>query len=280
MTAVCIIGAGAVGGAVAEALARTSVASRVLIVDAAAAVAEGKALDLQQAGAVGASRLRLSGAGFAADLSGFDVYVVADRHGGLEWQQDDGLALLLQRSPQFGAAPLVFAGAGQAGLLHSAARDAGLGGPRLIGSAPEAFASAVRAIVAAEAQVSPGEISLTVLGAPPSGFVIPWSEASIGGSALERVLTPPQQARVAARAARLWPPGPFALGAAAAAVADALLLSSRRAFSVLTMLAGEFGVRDRVGTMPAELSPAGIRRLRVPSLSPRERVQLEVALGR
>jgi hypothetical protein len=54
---------------------------------------------------------------------------------------------------------------------------------------------------------------------------------------------------------------------------------SRRAFSVLTVLGGEFGVRGRVGAMPAHLSPTGIANTRVPTLNTRERVRLETALG-
>jgi hypothetical protein len=63
-----------------------------------------------------------------------------------------------------------------------------------------------------EAQCGPEEVSVTVLGTRPAGFVVLWSEASIGGYALERVLTQVQLARLEARCARLWPPGPFALG--------------------------------------------------------------------
>jgi hypothetical protein len=45
------------------------------------------------------------------------------------------------------------------------------------------------------------------------------------------------------------------------------------------MLGGEFGVRNRVGTVPALLSSSGIVHTRVPALNTRERVQLETALG-
>ena len=78
----------------------------------------------------------------------------------------------------------------------------------------------------------------------------------------------------------MWPPGPFALGQAAACVAAGVLQSSRQAFSVLTLLSGEFGVRGRVGAVPAILAPTGIVHTRVPSLSGRERVELETALTR
>jgi malate/lactate dehydrogenase len=109
--------------------------------------------------------------------------------------------------------------------------------------------------------------------------VVLWSEASIGGYALDRVLSQVQLTRVEARAARLWPPGALTLGAAAAAVAEALLESSRRSYSVLTMLGGEFDVKDRIGALPVMLSTAGIVHRRIPSLSTRERVLVDTALG-
>ena len=108
---------------------------------------------------------------------------------------------------------------------------------------------------------------------------MPWSEASIGGYALERVLTPVQLTRIQARAARLWPPGAYTLGMAAAFVVEAIIRGSRRAASVLTVLSGEFGIRDRVGALPVLLAPSGIVHTRVPSLSTRERVLVETALG-
>jgi malate dehydrogenase len=281
---VCIIGAGELGGAVADGLARGERVSRVLLIDAAGKVAAGKALDIQQSGAVKGFHTRLEGSDDATRVAGCAVCVVADtvgrtpseRHS--EWQGDEGRAMLARLTPFLGDTPIVFAGASQAGLLELAAREVRIPRGRLIGSAPEALSSAVTAIVAMEAGCSPDEVRLTVLGSPP-GFVVPWSEASIGGYALERVLTQVQLNRLQARTPRLWPPGPYTLGLAAARVTEALLTSSRRTLSVLTMLGGEFGVRNRVGALPALLSTSGIVTTRVPTLSTRERVQLETALG-
>jgi malate/lactate dehydrogenase len=128
-----------------------------------------------------------------------------------------------------------------------------------------------------------------VLGAPASsrggtessraGFVVPWSDASIGGYSLERVLTQVQLTRLEHRLARLWPPGPYALGLAAARVSEAIVVSSRRTFNLLSVLGGEFGIRGRVGSLPAWLSPRGIAQVRVPTLNPRERIQIETALS-
>ena len=281
MTTVCIIGAGELGGAVAHALAQRERVRRVILIDAAGKVAAGKALDIQQAGAVEGFHTQLSGTDDVTRVMGCRVCVIADRSAPSagEWHGDDGLAMLARVSGYLDQAPIVCAGTRQAPLLLGAEREAGIRRDRLVGSAPEALASAVTAIVALEARCSPSEVKLTVLGTPPDGFVVPWSEASIGGHALDRVLTQVQLSRLEARMPRLWPPGPYALGLAAARVAEGLLTSSRRAFAVLSILGGEFGVRGRVGVLPALLSPAGIAHVRVPTLNTRERVQLETALN-
>ena len=281
MSTVCIIGAGELGGATAYALARHEHIRRVILIDDAAGVAAGKALDILQAGAVDGSHTHLEGSADLSRVVGAAVCVIADRSGrtSSEWQGDEGLALLNRLAPYAGDAPLVFAGPSQASLVLAAAREVHIRRERLIGSAPEALCGAVKSMVALEAQCSPTEIGLTLLGAPPRGFVVPWSEASIGGHALERVLTQVQLSRIEGRVAHLWPPGPHALGLAAARVAEAVITSSRRAFSVLTVLGGEFGARDRVGVLPARLSTQGIVETRVPALNTRERVQVENALG-
>lgn len=282
MTTAAIIGAGDIGGAVAHALARRDSASRVLLVDTAGSAAAGKALDIQQSGAIEGFRTELGGTTDVSRIIGCDVCIVADRFGpgSPEWQGDEAFTHLGRVIGSIPGIPIVFAGATQAALIAQLAREAGISRTLLIGSSPEAFGSAVRSIVAMEARCSPTEVMLNVLGTPPAGFVIPWSEASIGGYALERVLSQVQLTRLSARAARLWPPGPFALGQAAACVAAAVLHSSRRTFSVLTVLSGEFGVRGRVGTVPAIVSSTGVVHTRVPSLNGRERVELETALTR
>ena len=281
MSSVCILGAGELGGAVADALARSGRAHRVTIVDAARGIAAGKALDIQQSGAVKGFHTRLDGTDDTMRAAGAAVCVVADRAGDRsgEWQGDEGFAMLARLVPNVGSSPLVFAGASQATLMESLGREWHVDRRRLIGSAPEALASAVTAMVALEAGCSPTEVRLAVLGSADRGFVVPWGDASVGGYALERVLSQVQLSRLDAMTARLWPPGPFTLGLAAARVAEAILTSARRTFNVLTILAGEFGVRGAAGALPALMSTAGILQTRVPTLSTRERVKLETVLG-
>jgi len=281
MPTICIVGAGELGGSTAHALARGERVRRVLLIDEDGTIAAGKALDIQQSGAVDGFHTRVDGTNDLTRVAGGAVVVIADSgRASQEWSGELGLSMVARLNGFLGTAPIVFAGASHADLILSVGREAGLNRRRLIGSAPEGLAAAVRAIVALEARCSPSEVTLAVLGTPPSGFLVPWGEASIGGYSLERVLTQVQLRRVETRLARLWPPGPQTLGLAAAKVAEATVTSSRRSMSVLTVLGGEFGVRDRAGVLPCMLTPSGIAEVRLPDLNTRERVQLETALGR
>jgi malate dehydrogenase len=284
---ICIVGAGELGGSIAHALARGERVRRVLLIDERGSIAAGKALDIQQAGAVEGFHTWMEGTTDFTRVTGCAVVVIADSgrppapsgvEGTGEWRGETAVSMMVRLKGFIARAPIVFAGADQSDLILTVEREAGLDRRRLIGSAAEAFAGAVRAVVALEARCSPAEVVLAVLGTPPCGFIVPWGEASIGGYALERVLTQVQLRRIDARLARLWPPGPQTLGLAAARVAEAVVTSARRSMSVLTVLDGEFGVRHRAGVLPCFLSPAGIASVRLPELNTRERVQLETAL--
>lgn len=279
MSTVAVFGAGDIGAACVHALASRDRARRILLIDSAVAAAAGKALDIQQAGAIAGFHTQLEATADETRAIGCAVVVVADRvaTGSPEWHGEEGLALVRRVAASSDAA-IVFAGAQQTGLMRSASQELRIAARRLIGSASDAFASAVSAIVAMEARCSPADVSVAVLGTPPDTFVIPWSEASIGGYALERTVSQVQLRRLEARTARLWPPGPYALGAAAARVVEGMLNAARRSYNILTILEGEFGVRDRVAAVPALLGPHGVADVRTPLLNTREQVQLDTAL--
>jgi malate dehydrogenase len=282
MSTVAVLGAGEIGGATACALAASGAVRRVVIVDVSARVAAGKALDIQQAGAIDGFHTQLEGTDDMTRLIGCAACVVADEYGPSRHDSgfEDRLIMIARVAASLSGMPMVFTGPDDGRLIEAAAGELGISRRRLIGSAAEAFRSALRAIVAVEADCSPSEVSLAVLGRPPRDLVIPWSDASLGGHRLSERLEPVQITRLEDRVARLWPPGPYALGLAAARMALAAVGSSRRPYSVLTVLDGEFGVKRRVGIVPARLSPSGIARTWVPALSARESVQVMSALAR
>src|SRR5918996_2700629 len=127
MTTVAIVGAGDIAGAAAQALASSDAAGRVLIVDANQGIAAGKALDIQQSGAIDRFHTTLHGTSDESRLTACDVCVIADRFGAAgEWRGDEGLSMLGRIASHLGDAPIVFAGAAQGDLLNGAAVETGI----------------------------------------------------------------------------------------------------------------------------------------------------------
>jgi malate dehydrogenase len=281
MSRVAILGAGEIGGAVARALAARARVGSVLLIDEQPNVAAGKALDLRQAGPISGSDTRIDGSTDVLSASGADAIVLADTAAGAEWSGDTGLALLrrLTRSGGFQDSVLICAGSGQSALMQMAFDELGLSRSRVAGSAPEALAGMVRALVAIEARASASQIALTVLGLPPRRIVIPWEEASIAGHSVMALLTQPQLNLVEARMKGLWPPGPSALGTAAALFCEAVALGSRRLCSAYVSLDRDNGTKAPVCAWPITLGPRGLERVSTPSLTARDRVVLDEVLG-
>jgi malate dehydrogenase len=278
MRDVAIIGAGELGGSLAYVLARKNVAGEIRLIDETGSVAAGKALDIMQAAPIEGFATRLSGSTDVWTAAGASVLVLTDRFGGEEWQGEEGL-MLLKRIVEVGAGSIVVcAGSSQRELVERGVRELDVARGRLLGSAPEALAGAVRAVVALETNGSPRDVALAVLGVPPSQIVIPWEDATIAGFAMTRVLDEPSRRRIDARVARLWPPGPYALASAASAAIEALLGCSRRLISCFVAPDDSAGRRARTAALPVRLGPAGIVDVALPSLSVHERVLLDNAM--
>jgi malate dehydrogenase len=282
MQRVAIIGAGELGGAVAHALARRDLARSITLIDETGRIAAGKALDLAQSAPVEGFATDLAGANDLSMSAGAEVVVVADRAGRGEWQGEEALALLKRLAQTATGAIVVCAGATHRELVERGVDELHLDRARLFGSAPEALAGAARALVALAVNGSPRDVSLSVLGVPPHHTVIPWADATIGGFALTRLIDEPSRHRLVARVAALWPPGPYALAAAAAMAIETIAGRSRRMISCF-VAPGLFveggGAKARTGAMPARLGRGGIVEVVLPSLSGAERVALDNALA-
>jgi malate dehydrogenase len=278
MREVAIIGAGELGGALAHVLASREVARYLRLVDETARVAEGKALDIAQAGPVQGFATAVHGSASLADAAAAAIIVLADRSGGAEWQGDDGILLLkriFQTNPR---AVVICAGALQRELVDRGPTEVGLARERLLGSAPEAMRGAARAMVALELNVSPRDVALTVLGVPPAHMVIPWAEATVGGFAATRMLNEPAQRRLAARIPALWPPGPVALAHAACSVIEVVAGRSRRLATCFVAPDRSAGVRTRTAALPVRLAAHGIAHVLMPALSVVEQIALDNAM--
>jgi malate dehydrogenase len=280
VSTVAIIGAGDIGGALARELARLDIVSRILIVDDLGNVAAGKALDVAQSGPVDGSHTALAGTNDVAAVLGAAAIVIADRatQPASEWQDDAGLAVLKRVAGLNQKAFILCAGAKQASMIEKGVNEAGVSRLRLFGSAAEALRSAVIAVTAAEANAAPADIALSVLGRPPQQVIVPWDEASIGGRCATNVLSAAQLARLDARIAKLWPPGPYALASAAVRLVQSAITRSPRVHAAQVAVTREEGVPGRSAMMPVTLQPSGIASLVEPSLSTRDRVRFETTM--
>jgi malate dehydrogenase len=278
MLEVGIIGAGELGGATAHLLARRDLARRVTLVDETGRVAEGKALDLAQAAPVEAFATQMSGTTDVAAIAGAQAIVFADAVKGGEWSGDVGLALLKRVAASAPRAVLVFAGAHGRELVERGVLELKIRRERMIGTAPEALASGVRALVALAVSGSPRDVSLAIVGAPPRHIVVAWDDATIAGFAATRRLDEPVRRAIGARAAALWPPGPHAL-AAAAVKALAALEGGRQIVTGFVGPDTSAGTRTRAAALPVRLDTSGIAEVLVPELSAAERVAFENAMA-
>jgi len=278
MREVAILGAGELGGALASLLATSDIVRAIRLVDEAGSVAAGKALDIAQAAPVEGFATQLSGTTDVATAAGAAVIVVADRAQGVDRSEDEALQLVKRAAQMAPSAVILCAAAAHRPVVDRAIGEFRLNRRRVFGSAPEAAASGGRALVALAADTSPRDVSLSVLGVPPTHTVVAWQDAAIAGVAATRLLDEPTRRRLNDRIAALWPPGPYALAAAAVAVIDAMTGRSRRTIGCFVGPDTSAGTRTRTAALPVKLGSSGIVEVVPPTLSVVERVALENAM--
>ena len=275
MSFVSIIGSGPLGGAIAHKLASRDRVREVRLIDTEERIAQGKALDILQASPIDGFSTRVVASGSLAAAAGASVIVIADAADGQgEFSGEIGLALLRQMAAIEAAVPIVCAGASQRGLIARAVTELHIADSRIVGSAPFALESALRALAGLSIDVSGVDLTLTVVGVPPDFAVVAWEEASASAQPLASQVAPHEIAALNARLPGLWPPGPYALASAAARITEGIVNGWRRRVSCFVA-----DRRGRVGAMPVELWEDGVRRVIEPVLTRQERTRLENALG-
>jgi malate dehydrogenase len=280
VSSIVILGAGELGAETARRLAAADLAGSIALVDDQTPAAQGKALDIVQAAPVERYATHLSGTSDVSAVVGAAVVVFADRaeKPPVEWRDDAGLSLVRRVTALNPSAPLVFAGVNQCSVIDKAVSELGLARARLIGSAAEALRSAVVAMVALEAGAAPADVSLMIVGRAPHTVIVPWDDATVAGQPLTRVVSAAQLARLDQRTARLWPPGPYALAAAAARIIRTMLARLPHTLSATVAVTREEGTPGRRAMLPVTLGPHGIARVLLPGLAPRDRVRLDNVL--
>ena len=279
MIDVAIIGAGELGGALAHRLARRDAARTITLIDDAGRAAEGKGLDIAQAGAVETFAACVAGTSDVARVAGAAIVVLADPFGKERARDEDGL-MQLQRVMQLAPrAVVVAAGAMHRELIETGVRELRIDRRRLFGTAPEALASGARALIALALDGSPRDVRVAVFGVPPSQTVVAWEDATIAGRRLTGLVAEPVRRRLASQIPALWPPGPQALAAAAAHAIEAMAGRSRCLATCFVAPDTAAGIRTRTAALPVRLGPLGIDEFVAPVLSVGEQVALANAVS-
>jgi malate dehydrogenase len=273
---VAILGAGPIGASLAHRLAGRGRVAAITLIDSNESAASGKALDITQSGPVERFGTRVGAAGDVLASSSASVIVVADEIEDGEWEGDRGLALLDRLRRAGTRAPIVFPGAHQLWLMEKGYRELGIEASRLVGTAPSAMVSALRAWAGLE--LSLASVDVTAVGRPPA-LVVAWSTATAGGAMVTDRVPAHRLLALSDRLTRLWPPGPFATASATAPIVEALVDGSRRLHVAVTVVDGDLGARGRAVLLPLDLVSGQVRGFVLPSLSPQERTELQNAVA-
>ena len=272
MSFIAIIGAGPIGGRHCAQTRRRGRVAEVRLIDSAARIAQGKALDILQSGPVEKFNACGDWFRFTARRCGSQVVVLADSAADDgEYSGDAALALVRQlrggvtRHSYLPARPTRSDEADDWRVAYCSRQGNRVGAACARVGAARSLRSDRRYVRSRGVAVGGRRAAKTRGGrVGRSHRLRPAADSVIGAHEI---------AALSSRVTGLWPPGPYALGSATARIVEALCDGSRRRYSCFV----EIG-RGRVVAMPVELGPGGVRRIIEPALTRLERTALDNAL--
>jgi malate dehydrogenase len=290
---VTVVGAGNVGATCAQELARRDYAD-VVLVDIKEGLAEGKALDINQAGAVLGYEPYATGSTTYDVSSGSDVVVVTagvPRTG--DMSRDDLVSTnekivgsvtreVVEHSPE---AILIIVSNPLDAMCHVARNVSGWPKERVFGMAGILDTARFSTFIARETGASVKDVSAMVLGGHGDQMVSVVSATTVGGVPLRKLVRDQRIAELVERTAKgggelvklLGTSAWYAPGAAAAQMVDAIMLDEKRVLPCTAYLEGEYGIDGLYMGVPAKLGAGGIEEIIELDLSDDERAALEAS---
>jgi malate dehydrogenase len=274
---VTVVGAGNVGATCAQELARRDYCD-VALVDIKEGLAAGKALDINQAGAVLGYEPRVSGSTEYAITAGSDVVVITagvPRTG--DMSRDDLVStnekivgsVTEQVTAQSQDAILIVVSNPLDAMCHVAKNVSGWPKQRVFGMAGILDTARFSTFIAWETGSSVKDVTAMVLGGHGDQMVSVVSATTVGGVPLRRLLTDDRIAELVARTAGgggelvklLGTSAWYAPGAAAAQMVDSIMLDEKRVLPCTAYLEGEYGIEGLYMGVPVRLGAAGIEEI-------------------
>jgi len=290
---VTVVGAGNVGATCALELARRDVYD-VVVVDIIENLPQGKALDLDQMGAVLGFEPNVRGANDYGPAAGSDVVVItAGRPRAPGMTRDD----LVQTNEQIVGSVTREAVAGSPDALlvvvsnpldamcHVAKNVSGWPKQRVVGMAGILDTARFRTFVAWETGSSVKDVQTLVLGGHGDQMVPLVSATTVGGVPLRQLVGEDRIQAMVERTATgggeivtlLGTSAWYAPGAAAAQMVDAIMLDEKRVLPCTAYLEGEYGIEGLYMGVPVKLGRGGVEEIVALELSDDERAALSAS---
>ena len=292
---VTVVGAGNVGATCAQVLAVRDYAD-VVLVDIKEGLPQGKALDINQMGAVLGYEPRVTGSNSYDESAGSDVIVITaglPRSPGMS--RDDLVATnekivkdvtekAIAKSPD---AILIVVSNPLDAMCHVAKNVSGLPRERVFGMAGILDTARFSTFIAWETQASVKDVTAMVLGGHGDQMVPVVSATTVGGVPLQRLVDADKIDAMVQRTAKgggelvelLGTSAWYAPGAAAAQMVDSIMLDEKRVLPCTAYLEGEYGIEGLYMGVPVKLGSGGIEAIYELDLSKDEQAMLDESAG-
>jgi malate dehydrogenase len=292
---VTVVGAGNVGATCAQVLAAHDYAD-VVLVDIKEGLPQGKALDINQMGAVRGYEPRVTGSNSYEESAGSDVVVITaglPRSPGMSRDDlvttnekivKDVTEKAIAKSPE---AILIVVSNPLDAMCHVAKNVSGWAKERVFGMAGILDTARFSTFIAWETQASVKDVTAMVLGGHGDQMVPVVSATTVGGVPLQKIVTPEKIDSMVQRTAKgggelvelLGTSAWYAPGAAAAQMVDAIMLDEKRVLPCTAYLEGEYGIDGLYMGVPVRLGSGGIEAIYQLDLSKEEQAMLDESAG-
>jgi malate dehydrogenase len=284
---VTVVGAGNVGATCALEVARRDYAD-VVLVDVVENLPQGKALDLNQMGAVVGFEPRIVGSNGYDETAGSDVVVVTagvarkpgmTREDLVQTNEKIVGSVTEQAVAQSPDAIIIVVSNPLDAMCHVAKNVSGWARERVFGMAGILDTARFSTFIAFETGASVKDVTAMVLGGHGDQMVPVVSATTVGGIPLAQLVAPDRVEAMVTRTRKgggeivdlLGTSAWYAPGAAATQMVDAIMLDERRALPCTALLEGEYGIDGLYMGVPVKLGAGGIEEVLELELTEQER---------
>src|SRR5262252_8709162 len=290
---IALIGAGNIGGELAALCARRELGDVVLFdIPEKEGVAKGKALDLEQNGAVLGYDAKITGSSSWDDVAGSDVVIITagvPRKPGMS--RDDLLSINLKiirgvgenlksKAPE---AFIIVVSNPLDAMVYELRKVTGFSGKKVVGMAGVLDAGRFQLFLAREAGVAVKDVRAMVLGGHGDTMVPVTSYCTVNGIPVKQLIAADKLAAIVERTrngggelVKLMGTSAFyAPASAAVAMAESYLKDLKRLVPCAAYLDGEYGYKDLYMGVPVIIGAGGAERVVAIELSADEKAMLD-----